>query len=233
MANENNNFDLYKLQRQRLGQEKTVESQRQQEALRRRAASQGRLGSGAIQKQSQVVEQNIGGQYQKGLESINTAESLEKQRRQEILQGQGFQKELQKSGQDFAGGQAALERGERARQFDESSKTQKSQFLTEMLNSRDQFRNTFREQARQFKAGYDLEREAQIFNAALSEAQLGKKLTIWDSLASRLDNSKYDLPPQGYTETNLTTVYDNPMGDIDRLLAALREPIRFGVPSFS
>lgn len=156
MANGLPEFDILRKQARQQAQ---AQRQEGQEALKRRFARIGALGSGAYIKQAQLGEQAAAEQAGQAEAQIGIAEQQEKQRREE----------------------SAIERQFREKQFgfqQEQAKTQQQQFAQQFEAQQEQFRQQFgltkeqaeidkqiKQQQMQFaKDQFELDRVTQIFN---------------------------------------------------------------------
>ena len=95
---------------QQLKRQESEREQLEKEALRRRFAATGSLGSGASIKAEQLAGEGASKRLAQGAQQIEIAK-LGEQARQEDIQGQrAFQSSEREAGQTFAGGQAQLGR---------------------------------------------------------------------------------------------------------------------------
>jgi hypothetical protein len=89
--------------RKQLRQEETAQSQQQQEALQRRFASIGALGSGASIKTQRKAQDESAKRLSRGQATLGIAESAERQRLGEIEEARKFAREERLGSQEFAG----------------------------------------------------------------------------------------------------------------------------------
>lgn len=120
-----NEFDLA---RKRAQQQSNAAVQQQRDAIKRRAAAQGGLNSGAFIKQEQQAMQQGQEQLGQANEQIDTAQRAEARRIKEIEEQRNFQKGEREAAQKFAAAESALARGMQADQFAKTFGLSKEQF---------------------------------------------------------------------------------------------------------
>jgi len=91
--------------RKRLKEESAKTGQEQEEAIKRRFASQGMLRSGAYLKSQEEGASKLQETTQKGLEDIGFAEAGEQQRQKEVEEARQYQTSERESAQKFASGE--------------------------------------------------------------------------------------------------------------------------------
>jgi len=165
----------YELLRKRARQETQASTQAQQEALRRRFASIGSLGSGAAIKSEQLAAEAGAKQYRKAAEDIGMQEQAERQRLQEIEEARKYQTSEREAGQAFGAEQAEKSRlfatGERigGQQFAGQQAALQRRFATSERIGGQQFAGQQASLQRSFQRGERL--GAQDFAAGESAAQ--------------------------------------------------------------
>lgn len=100
----------YDAMRARLTQRSNADVGQQQDAMQRRFASQGGLNSGAAIKQQQLVAEAGAQNREQAMEGINSQESAERRRLQEIESQKEFQSQEAATGRQFQAGESQLGR---------------------------------------------------------------------------------------------------------------------------
>ena len=118
-----NQPDQFEILRRRARQRANTQGQQQQEALKRRFASIGRLNSGAAIKTGQIAAQQAARQGEETAQNIDVAEARENQRRRELQQGRDFQAGETQKQRDFASTEAG-----KGREFQTGILTQQQDF---------------------------------------------------------------------------------------------------------
>ena len=98
--------DQFEILRRRARQRANTQGQQQQEALKRRFASIGRLNSGAAIKTGQIAAQQAARQGEETAQNIDVAEARENQRRRELQEGRQFQAGETQKQREFASSEA-------------------------------------------------------------------------------------------------------------------------------
>lgn len=113
-------FDLLE---KKAEQQARAQTQQSEQALKRRFASIGSLGSGASIKAGQQVRQQGGEALARAREGIEAQKTAEDIRRQDVLEGRQFATSERESQQQFAGDQAKL-----GREFARGERTASQEF---------------------------------------------------------------------------------------------------------
>lgn len=100
----------YALLNKQLQQTEGRQLQQEQDALSRRFAAIGGLGSGASIKADQMASQESSRRLSQGKQALGVAEADERFKQEEIEKGRAFQTSERVGSQDFAAGQAGLQR---------------------------------------------------------------------------------------------------------------------------
>ena len=100
----------YALASQQMRRQEQQQSEKEKEALRRRFAAQGGLGSGASIKAEQVAGQESAKRLGQAESQLEMSRLGEQARQEEIEQARAFQRGEREAGQTFAGTQAELGR---------------------------------------------------------------------------------------------------------------------------
>ena len=100
----------YALASQQMRRQEQQQSEKEKEALRRRFAAQGGLGSGASIKAEQVAGQESAKRLGQAESQLEMSRLGEQARQEEIEQARSFQRGEREAGQTFAGTQADLSR---------------------------------------------------------------------------------------------------------------------------
>jgi len=100
----------YALASQQMRRQEQQQSEKEKEALRRRFAAQGGLGSGASIKAEQVAGQESAKRLGQAESQLEMSRLGEQARQEEIEQARSFQRGEREAGQTFAGTQAELGR---------------------------------------------------------------------------------------------------------------------------
>lgn len=227
----------YDLMRQRAQQQGTAAKQEELEAVKRRAAAQGMVNSGAYEKQAQLVGDQAERRTQEAVQNVDFQETQQKEAREyqtsEREAGQRFQGEqagLQRGfltqerlgGQDFASLQANLQR-----LFQTSERTGSQDFTRDLTQSEreagQEFARGERMGAQEFARG---EREgSQLFNRGLFDADMKFKQTVfkaeqgWKHLDNVFRNKEFEENKKANAINAFIAMYgaDIDPGDVNRI----------------
>lgn len=166
----------YDILRKQAQQRTNKQAQMGNEAIQRRFAQLGAVGSGAQLRQEEKLRQQVAQEGEQAQQQVGLAESGELQRRKELEQGQQFAATEAEKARAFQGQESALTRAQQGEQFGKSFGLEQQTKLKAI------------DQAQQ---ALDLERQAQAFNTALSAALSGKDI---DKLRSYLGGTDVGLP---------------------------------------
>jgi hypothetical protein len=175
-------FDLI---RKRIGQEAESGKQQNQEALQRRFASTGMLGSGAAMKTEQQARTEIDKQRGQAMEGVDVSEMTERGRQAEQAAMMDFAKQERLGSQDFASQQADLMRkfqtGERlsSQKFASAERLGAQGFSKQMQELQQDFQKglfseQFEEQKKQFGMQFEEDKRINDFNMQMAKAQFDK-----------------------------------------------------------
>jgi hypothetical protein len=172
--------------RKRIGQDVEGGKQQETEALQRRFASAGMLGSGASMKTESQARANLDQQRQQAMEGVDMAEIGEQQRLAEQQAAMDFARSERLGSQDFAAAQADLMRkyqtSERlgSQKFAQSERLGAQGFSKEMQGLQNAFQQKlfnkqFKEQTRQFNIQFAEDKRVNDFNMLMGNKQFNKK----------------------------------------------------------
>jgi hypothetical protein len=123
--------------RQRLKSQFTQARQDQGDAIKRRFAANGMVGSGAFGKAQDEAAQKVGKDEADATAALDFQEAGELQRRQEVAEGRQYQTSEREASQGFQKGMFDTQFGEQKRQFDqefgENQKTNKLSFFANIM----------------------------------------------------------------------------------------------------
>jgi len=172
--------------RKRIGQDVEGGKQQETEALQRRFASAGMLGSGASMKTESQARANLDRQKQQAMEGVDMAEIGEQQRMQEQQAAMDFARSERLGSQEFGAAQADLMRkfqtSERIGTQDFSRQERReSEGWSSVMQKRQNdfqyklFNKQFKEQTRQFTILFGEDKNVNEFNKQMAEKQFNKK----------------------------------------------------------
>lgn len=136
-------LDQFSLARKRAQQRTTAETQEQKQALKRRFASMGGLGTGASIKAEQQAEQAGSERLQGAMEGIDVAQAQEAQRQKEIEQAREFQKSEREAAQKYASEESAL-----GREFAKTERIESQSFADAQRLAAEQFQGAQNDEQR-------------------------------------------------------------------------------------
>lgn len=97
----------YDAMRRRLQSQFSTQRSTADDAMKRRFAAQGMLGSGAYQKSAEMADEQANRDQAEGLQGVDIAEQSELQRRKELGEGRQYQTAEREGAQRFAAEEAA------------------------------------------------------------------------------------------------------------------------------
>lgn len=177
----------YALLNKQLQQTEGRQLQQEQDALSRRFAAIGGLGSGASIKADQMASQESSRRLSQGKQALGVAEADERFKQEEIEKGRAFQTSERVGSQDFAAGQAVLQR-----QFQTGERLGSQDFAAGQAGLQRQFQTGERLGSQEFQTGERLGGQQYASDEAqkqrgfmTSEREAGQKFTAGENALSR------------------------------------------------
>lgn len=172
--------------RNKAQQQSTVQSQQEEEALKRRLATTGALNTGAAVKQQGIQSDNAIARREQALQDIDFQEQAAKQQQDEIEKGRQFQTSERMGSQGFASEQAGL-----GRQFQTSERLGSQQFGTSERLGSQGFASAQQTGQQQFVSGESaIDRAARLASEQATMKQQQDQFTETNDLAKQAQAAK-------------------------------------------